>query len=267
MANLLVATERMRLSSPAREAARQRHWSSRPRKLRVRIFVARFILTAGLATFFVLFAKRGTNTVAWHTLISCGTGMVVLGLWYSIRSTALNNRARYLAARRMRENGLTRRAPIEFAPTSQPLSAVSDPATRRSHASVMLQSQPSARSLAAHAFDSRVFRLSLYSLLPVYGMSHLLMIWDLPGRSVVPMIMSVFYPALFVAMGISLFRLKSRARRALQHTLCPDCGYSLANIPPAPSSLRPTLNLGPKCCPECGSPWPLILFPAPFNST
>lgn len=46
-------------------------------------------------------------------------------------------------------------------------------------------------------------------------------------------------------------------RRTLRDRCCPDCGYDLVTVKPAfePSMLH---VIGPRACPECGSPWPLV---------
>lgn len=50
-----------------------------------------------------------------------------------------------------------------------------------------------------------------------------------------------------------------RCRKALRTKCCPDCDYSLKELPPAiPSKHLQGLISGPAQCPECGSPWPLV---------
>lgn len=54
-------------------------------------------------------------------------------------------------------------------------------------------------------------------------------------------------------------RIRTRARHAIESSVCPDCGYDLANL-----CLPDTQNpLGPSACPECGVGWPLVP-PAPI---
>ena len=45
-------------------------------------------------------------------------------------------------------------------------------------------------------------------------------------------------------------------RVAGPRSLCPDCGYPLADVVPMFTDAGRTL--GPRCCTECGAPWPLI---------
>jgi hypothetical protein len=51
---------------------------------------------------------------------------------------------------------------------------------------------------------------------------------------------------------------------AIEHRACPACGYDLNG---SPDGIEPDLVLdtrtGPRVCPECGTPWPLLPPPAP----
>ena len=45
----------------------------------------------------------------------------------------------------------------------------------------------------------------------------------------------------------------------LEKRMCPDCGYSLKNVPAGIGVLPENgLSLGPRACPECGVKWPLV---------
>ncbi len=48
-----------------------------------------------------------------------------------------------------------------------------------------------------------------------------------------------------------------RVTRTLAFSLCPDCEYSLKELPDA-IELPGDERTGPAVCPECGCPWPLI---------
>lgn len=51
---------------------------------------------------------------------------------------------------------------------------------------------------------------------------------------------------------------RARLTRSLRDRACPDCNYNLAGAPEGlPGSLA-----GPRTCPECGAPWPLVPPPA-----
>lgn len=46
---------------------------------------------------------------------------------------------------------------------------------------------------------------------------------------------------------------------ALDRCECPDCGYDLAGTTPGlPLERTNGVNVGPRLCPECGVPWPLV---------
>lgn len=68
----------------------------------------------------------------------------------------------------------------------------------------------------------------------------------------VPFVIAFFAQRRWLGFGTT-----AMLRRALRDRCCPDCGYELLNTKPAlePSVLR---VVGPKVCPECGSPWPLV---------
>ena len=53
-----------------------------------------------------------------------------------------------------------------------------------------------------------------------------------------------------------------RIRARLEQRLCPDCGYDLNGVPPAFEKDERGI-IGPKICPECASPWPLVPPPVP----
>lgn len=120
---------------------------------------------------------------------------------------------------------------------------------------------------------------------------------DLPTQtSAAPTWGLVFTPKLWVIaiaamLGVSIFSVSSRGSSSLPFIMvnalwaipsyslrssikrltvcaangrCPDCNYTLKGVPArvlGAGEVR--LDLGPKRCPECGSPWPLIPPPAP----
>jgi hypothetical protein len=70
-----------------------------------------------------------------------------------------------------------------------------------------------------------------------------------------------------VLWAIPTFSLKSSIKRlssCVANARCPDCSYALKGVPSRVlGTAELTLDLGPKRCPECGSPWPLIPPPPP----
>lgn len=68
----------------------------------------------------------------------------------------------------------------------------------------------------------------------------------------VPLLIAFFAQRRWLGFGTT-----ARLRRTLRDRSCPDCDYGLASTKPAfePALLR---IVGPKACPECGSPWPLV---------
>lgn len=70
---------------------------------------------------------------------------------------------------------------------------------------------------------------------------------------------------LAVALSLALIG-RDRVHRfihAIDHRRCPDCGYDLTGAPPAIDPTRLAgADVGPRLCPECGSPWPLLPPPA-----
>ncbi len=71
-----------------------------------------------------------------------------------------------------------------------------------------------------------------------------------------PVLSFIFMP--FGMMAFGLFNSPSfRTRRTLVFSLCPDCEYSLKELPDA-IELPGDERTGPIVCPECGCPWPLI---------
>jgi hypothetical protein len=79
-----------------------------------------------------------------------------------------------------------------------------------------------------------------------------------PGHRVIPSWAStLFWVAYVGALLVSITRLH-RARRAateaIRQVRCPDCAYDLVGSPAAFAEKR----IGPRRCPECGSPWPLV---------
>lgn len=60
----------------------------------------------------------------------------------------------------------------------------------------------------------------------------------------------------------AIIRVRTERRRLLagaQGSACPDCGFPLADVRPAPTALpERSAEVGPAVCPECGCPWPLV---------
>lgn len=68
------------------------------------------------------------------------------------------------------------------------------------------------------------------------------------------------------AVGIKRCRgfLRDRIAGAVECRACPDCGYSLEGAADRPTDAAALAAWpGPRRCPECGAPWPLIPPPAP----
>ncbi len=49
---------------------------------------------------------------------------------------------------------------------------------------------------------------------------------------------------------------------SLEKRECPDCGYGLTGVPSALGATAMNVDVGPRQCPECVSPWPLVPPPA-----
>jgi hypothetical protein len=59
------------------------------------------------------------------------------------------------------------------------------------------------------------------------------------------------------------FRGGTGLHEALADRLCPDCGHSLGDVPPAlRTELVRGVDVGPRRCPSCSSPWPMVPPPA-----
>ena len=71
-----------------------------------------------------------------------------------------------------------------------------------------------------------------------------------------PSMVFIIMPFGMMAFGLWI-RPSIRIRRTLVFSLCPDCEYSLAELPDA-IELPGDERTGPAICPECGCPWPLI---------
>lgn len=66
----------------------------------------------------------------------------------------------------------------------------------------------------------------------------------------------------FASMGLGLWlagRVLRRLDRSAREPVCPDCEYDLSGVPGA-FDVKATANVpvGPRRCPECGCPWPLV---------
>jgi hypothetical protein len=80
--------------------------------------------------------------------------------------------------------------------------------------------------------------------------------------------------AMYVPIMIHLWWGRRR-RKALQRRLfdalaaaaCPDCAYSMREIAGRPVEADIAFWPGPRRCPECGSPWPLVPPPTPNEKT
>lgn len=65
-------------------------------------------------------------------------------------------------------------------------------------------------------------------------------------------------PCMFGALVVSSKRVERMAERAWDQR-CVDCGYSLKELAPAlPGAVEGVRTVGPECCPECGTVWPLV---------
>lgn len=91
-----------------------------------------------------------------------------------------------------------------------------------------------------------VYPIAMYFRVPALG-------WISPFA---PMLF--FWGATMIPIYLGHRRLK-RLREALDRPLCPDCGYNLEGLPESKDRCgRPAPGMGPHCCPECGTPWPMI---------
>ena len=66
----------------------------------------------------------------------------------------------------------------------------------------------------------------------------------------------VFMALWMMAFGLCI-RPSFRVRRTLVFSLCPDCEYSLGELPDT-IEFSNGERTGPAICPECGCPWPLV---------
>jgi hypothetical protein len=73
-----------------------------------------------------------------------------------------------------------------------------------------------------------------------------------PHVLLVPLLIVFFAARRWLGFGTT-----AALQRTLRNRCCPDCGYDLVTVKPAfePSMLH---VIGPRACPECGSPWPLV---------
>lgn len=78
--------------------------------------------------------------------------------------------------------------------------------------------------------------------------------FPVPHLALLPFISPVMIWAL-ILMSLQIpRRVRKRARNAIDHQACPDCGYDLRNLS-GPDTPHP---VGPAACPECGVRWPLV---------
>ncbi len=82
------------------------------------------------------------------------------------------------------------------------------------------------------------------------------------------------WEVLLVLVGIGLLlgyvvqhpkRVANECVLSIQGFRCPDCNYPLNTVLPAFTG--PARGCGPKACPECGSPWPLVPPPVAPGDT
>ena len=109
--------------------------------------------------------------------------------------------------------------------------------------------------------NRRVLRQELF-FLPLMGF--------IVVMTIVPMLKGNFVSSpglIFLLVPIAMFPLMLFARwhtrivRCLVLSLCPDCEYSLGELPDA-IEFSNGERTGPERCPECGAPWPLVPPPA-----
>jgi hypothetical protein len=92
----------------------------------------------------------------------------------------------------------------------------------------------------------------------VYAVLFLCLVVLRPTGYTPPLILFILIAVLVIDLS-GIKRLVRRARRALERGECPDCGYELGGTKGfVLSDAAGDLNIGPRRCPECGSPWPLL---------
>lgn len=70
---------------------------------------------------------------------------------------------------------------------------------------------------------------------------------------------AVLLPLVWLPVWIVRFRRRRRCRAAMSHRQCPDCGQDLTGCPPAiKPAYMDSMDVGPRVCPECAAPWPLL---------
>lgn len=75
-------------------------------------------------------------------------------------------------------------------------------------------------------------------------------------------------PRILVPIGILAFTamyLETRrgAKGRRRHSICPRCDYDLRSLPRPIEPAQAGFDPGPRRCPECGEPWPLVPDPPP----
>lgn len=74
-----------------------------------------------------------------------------------------------------------------------------------------------------------------------------------------PCLIPVAMVACLASSGFIASRLLGRLSESVDGSLCPDCEYELNSVPGAlPIAASAGVPIGPRRCPECGCPWPLI---------
>ena len=246
----------MRLTRSARVAQRLREKQARRALGNVWLQTLRTAAVVAVAAAGLAFIGAKTGSIG----VQVSTGLLVAAatLWcgYGIALQHSTNVSRYLAARRLREHDLTRKAPVEFCVQLPDSVRTNELIARREDVVVLMSTLPPMGSLARAALDSMAVRACLIALLPVYAI--LFLSADQIKDSFFPRLTLVVVGGLALAMFTTLALMRRRVRHAIRENSCPDCGYALAQVPSTLSQIRPELNLGPKRCPECGSPWPLI---------
>lgn len=223
------------------------------RLARAMVFPTSSVLIGALLVVLIISDQPG-----WLYLLVCVT-IGLAGMLFS-RSGRPTRAIEYLAARRLREHGLVRRAPTSFCRYLDAADLrAKELETRRDQLRAWLARPARGEALWGMSLDNPLFAVVSIACLLVPG----LLLVSRPDRVTIPRGYSQFLiPAsLLTTLAIRqlLFsRAKQRARDAAAESACPDCRYSLVNLPSTPSPIQNVVDLGPARCPECGSPWPLI---------
>lgn len=192
----------------------------------------------------------------WGVASVVGAGFIV----NMVRQrSALGERA--LVIRRLREEGFVRRIRPGFAEDRQrPMRPGPELTRRADHWRGELKQPPTRGQMAPYLASRPIVPLVMTGAfvcwMAVLGVPAIGRVFQ--GNGLLWLVWSGLLVGA-LARSWTAMELVKRARASLRLGRCPDCGYDLAGVPGV--SVRDgerAVSIGPRRCPECGAPWPLL---------